>query len=1057
MKKLMVLAVLTIGAVWLYTAVSSTEVPDWENPQVFSVGQVKPHVTYIPFLDGESVCDGARAKSPFYLSLNGKWKFSWVEKPADRPLDFYRDNFDLSAWGEIDVPANWELNGYGYPIYVNSDYEWTPNPDPPHVSHDYNPVGCYKRTFTLPAAWQGRRVFIQLGAVKSAFYIWINGQKIGYNEDSKTPAEWDITAYLRPGSNTVSLEVYRWSDGAFLECQDFWRISGIERDVFLYCTPAVYIRDFFIQAGLDGEHKNGLLTVAVEVKNTSRKKWAHASLDMRLLDAANQEVSRASTPVAVLGRAEGTVVLKKEIPGPFTWTAETPYLYTVVLVLKDRHGKTLEMVGAKTGFRTAEIKNGQLLVNGVPVLLKGVNRHEHDEYTGHVVSEASMVKDIELMKRFNINAVRTCHYPDDPRWYELCDQYGLYLVDEANIESHGMGYGDKSLAKDPAWQGAHLDRTQRMVERDKNHPSVIIWSLGNEAGDGVNFTATADWIRKRDPSRPVHYERAKLGANTDIYCPMYAPISRLEEYVKEKQTRPLILCEYAHSMGNSTGNLQDYWDVIEKHEQLQGGFIWDWVDQGFAKLDEKGRKFWTFGGDYGPKDVPSDLNFCCNGLVSPDRNPHPALWEVKKVYQYVKIRPVDLSAGQIEIVNGYDFRNLDFADVFWQLRLQDRTLAGGVIPKPGISAGEKSQYKLDIPRIEPVAGGEYFLDFQVKTRQADALIPQGHIVATEQLLLPLSKPGAILEPARLPALEVIRAGKDVQVKGADFLIVFDKSSGVLSRYVYKGTELLQSGPGPDFWRAPTDNDFGNKMEERCAAWKNAGKNRRLEVFKANTKNPRRLVISTRFILPDVSCRQEVCYTILGNGRVLIDSRLIPGHLAQAELPRFGLAFQIPAAFDQVSWYGRGPQENYCDRESGADVGLYRGAVADLAVSYYVSPQEYGYRTDTRWLLLQDKAGRGLLVSGLPLFGFSALPYTAEDLTRPFRGATHPNELTKRDFVEVHIDLKQMGVGGDDSWGALPHPQYRLPFGPYTFSVCLEPFDPALGNPFDLVRIKPRQP
>ncbi len=1061
MKEIILSTVLSFGIFflpWFSLPASPQEIPDWENPAVFKLGQVEPHVTYIPFPDEAALLRNERKSSPFYLSLNGRWKFHWVERPADKPANFYLDKFDLSDWREIEVPANWELKGYGYPYYVNSDYEWTQNPVPPSVPHDYNPVGCYKTHFQIPANWKGRRVFLSIGAVKSACYAWINGRKIGYNEDSKTPAEWDITDKLRPGSNSVSLEVYRWSDGAYLECQDFWRISGIERDVYLYSTPAVHIRDFFIHAGLDSLYRDGRLTVEVEIANTSNKKCAGAALEMRLLDAAGQVVVRAGSKLAAV--EPGTVssfVFKQDVAAPFAWTAETPYLYTLALELKDKSGNTLELVGAKTGFRTVEIKNGQLLVNGAAVLLKGVNRHEHDEYKGHVVSEASMIKDIELMKRFNLNAVRTCHYPDDPRWYELCDLYGLYLIDEANIESHGMGYDEKSLAKDPAWQGAHLDRLRRMLERDKNHPSVIIWSLGNEAGDGVNFTACADWVRQRDPSRPVHYERAKLGANTDIFCPMYAPISRLLDYVKEKQTRPLILCEYAHSMGNSTGNLQDYWDVIEAHEQLQGGFIWDWVDQGFARTDEDGVKYWAFGGDYGPKDRPTDYNFCCNGLVSPDRFPHPALWEVKKVYQYVKIRPVDLAAGKIEILNGYAFRSLDFTDVLWKLRLEDNILAEGTIEKPALLPGQKAEFTLALPGIEAVPGGEYFLDFQVKTRQAEPLIPQGHIIAREQLLLPVSKPAEFAAEQDLAALKMTETKTELRLAGSDFEVVFDKVTGALSRYNYKGKELLQSGLVPDFWRAPTDNDFGSGMPERCAAWRHAARNRRLEFFKVIKSHPGRIEIAAGFALPDVASRQEIHYSVLGMGRVLISAHFLPGAVKQAEMPRFGFSLQLPRSFDQAAWYGRGPHENYCDRNSSAFVDLHRSTTADLSFSLYVSPQEYGYRTDTRWLLFQDKSGCGLLVTGSPLFGFSALYHTAEDLTQPARGSMHPNELIEQDFVSVHIDLKQMGVGGDNSWGALPHPQYLLPFAPYEFTFCLEPYAIEKGSPFDLARLKTQTP
>jgi len=640
---------------------------DWENPKLLHINKEDSYSTSVPFPSIEEARTKLRYESKYYYSLNGKWKFNWCYKPDERPKDFYKTEFDVTKWKTIPVPSNWELQGYDYPIYVNIPYEFSKNPTPPLVPKDHNPVGSYRRDFKVPQSWNGREIFIHFADVKSAFYLWINGKLVGFSKGSKLPAEFNITNYLKDGSNTLAVEVYRFSDGSYLECQDFWRISGIERDVYLYSTAKTRIKDFWINADLDDQYKNGIIKIETEIFNYNNAGQDKYFVEYNLFDKNNKLLTKAKQEVEVNRNSAKKIILNSTVDHPLKWTAETPNLYTSVIVLKDQKGKVIDVRTCKTGFRKVEIKNMQLLVNGKAILLKGVNRHEHDEFTGHYISEESMINDIKLMKQANINAVRTCHYPNDPRWYELCDQYGIYLVDEANVESHGMGYGEKSLAKDTLWLDAHLDRNIRMVERDKNHPSIIIWSMGNEGGNGVNFYECYKWIKQRDPSRPIHYERALLDWNTDIYCPMYDGIDGIVNYAKQNLPRPLILCEYSHSMGNSTGNFKDYWDAIESYPNLQGGFIWDWVDQGMAKFNSKGEKFWAFGGDFGPKDVPSDRNFCCNGIVSADRTPHPAYWEVKKVYQFIKIIPVDMSKGIFEVRNKYSFINLDDFELNWEI------------------------------------------------------------------------------------------------------------------------------------------------------------------------------------------------------------------------------------------------------------------------------------------------------------------------------------------------------------------------------------------------------
>lgn len=1036
----------------LASAVQSQPAPDWENPQMFDQGKEAPHATMIPFKDVEEALVGNRTATPYYQTLSGSWKFKWVRRPSDRPLEFHENGFDTSDWDDIPVPSNWELQGYGIPIYVNQPYGWTREPDPPHVDHQWNPVGSYKRSFTVPEDWEGRRVLIHFGAVKSAFYIWINGNKVGYSQGAKTPAEWDITEFLVPGQNTVSLEVYRWSDGSYLECQDFWRLSGIERDVFLWSAPKVRIRDFWARAGLDSDYRDGTLAVDVDLLNMGSA--GSFTVEAQLHDASGQILTKKSNPVKVSGQQNQQLQLAMNVAEPRQWSAESPSLYTLILLLKDARGQTVEIVSTKVGFRTSEIKKGQLLVNGKPILLKGVNRHEHDEFTGHVVDEASMLEDITLLKQFNFNAVRTSHYPNDPRWYELCDQYGLYLIDEANIESHGMGYGDRSLAKDPVWEAAHLDRIQRMVERDKNHPSIIVWSMGNEAGDGVNFTAGYNWIKERDPSRPVHYERALLGPNTDIYCPMYAGLSHLKRYVSEPQSRPLILCEYAHAMGNSTGNLQDYWDVIEEHPQLQGGFIWDWVDQGLARTDINGKKYWAYGGDFGPEDVGSDMNFCCNGLVNADRTPHPALWEVKQVHQYVDIEPANLAKGKIRLRNQYDFQDLSFTDLHWEVVQEGRILGSGVERAPDIAPGEAREYRLGLPRVNADPGVEIYLNIQLKTNREQPLLPLGHVVASQQLILEAT-PRTYIQLKDLPSPIVHENPDYIAVEGEGWYARFDRRLGKLTGLRQGDVDVLMTGPDPAFWRAPTDNDFGNGMPQRCGPWRDASRGRTLQSSSV-TQTPTSVELKFEFALDGVDARSEVFYTVLGSGEIVVTHTLIPGQDSLPELPRFGMHLQLPAQFDQVTWLGRGPHENYCDRKTSAHVGRYQSSVEGLSFSY-VAAQENGTRSDVDWVLFADALGQGVLVSGQPRFSFSAGHNTVEDLTQEYRGQIHANEIPRRDLVDIHLDLKQMGVAGDNSWGARPHRQYTVPFRAYSFTFTLRPYDKKMGPPADLARIKASLP
>jgi len=1021
---------------------------DWENLAVLSRNTEPPHATYIPYASAKDAAQGDPSRSPFWISLDGSWKFKWVPSPSEAPFGFEKEDYDISGWTDFPVPSNWEFRGYGQPIYLDEAMPY--RGDPPYVPRDNNPVGSYRRAFTVPDAWKGRQVFLHFGGVNSAFYVWVNGKEVGYSEDSKTPAEFNITKYVRPGENTLALKVFRYSDGSWLESQDMWRISGIERSVQLYSTPGVRIRDFQANASLDKAFKNGKLEVQVSVGNHRSEPVRGYRLKVELLgpDGASAILEPLQCAVAAPAGGEGNGAVECPVVSPLHWTAETPNLYTVVVSLSDPKGRTIEAVSCKTGFRNVEIRDGLLRVNGVPIRIRGVNRHEHDPRNAKVVSEELMVEDIRLMKRFNINAVRTSHYPNVPRWYELCDRYGLYLVDEANIESHGVSFDpDKTLANKPEWQAAHMDRTRRMVERDKNHPSVIIWSLGNEAGDGINFQATYAWIKKRDATRPVQYEPAKLNPHTDIFCPMYARISRLEEYVRTKENRPLIMCEYAHAMGNSVGNLQDYWDVILAHPELQGGFIWDWVDQGILRTNANGEPFWAYGGDFGPQEVPTSKNFCCNGLVLPDRKPHPHIWEVKKVYQQIHASPIDLAAGKLQIENRFDFTDLRQFAGSWKLEAEGRTIEQGDLPEIELAPHQSLDIEVPYPKFVPEPGVEYFLTVSWKTRKATPLVPAGHEAAWDQFPLPFQAPALkTIDPKDLPPLIMKEDGDSFTFEGKKFSLIFNKAAGTIVSLKYEGTEVLKSGPVPDLWRAPTDNDYGNGMPVRCAVWREAGGKREIKATTGERLGPSRARVDVTGTLPARNSGFTASYTIYGSGDIIISQTFKPGAEGLPELPRFGTQMVLPVGFDTITWYGRGPHENYWDRRTSAAVGVYSGNVMDQ-YHPYIRPQENGYKTDVRWVALTNKEGIGLLATGLPLLSTAAGRFLPDDYEYgPEKGQRHPTDMRPRDMVVFNVDFRQMGVGGDTSWGAKPHDEYMLFPKEYSYSYRLRPFSGRDGTP-----------
>ena len=1040
--------------VFMSVSVSSAQNVDWQDPQMIGRNKEPAHCTLIPWPDANKAVKGPRESSRFYKSLNGRWDFNWAGKPSDRPKDFYAVDYDTSGWDKITVPGNWQIQGYGTPLYSNIIYPF--KKDPPKVMgtppEDYtnfdarNPVGSYKTTFTIPKKWHDREVFLNFDGVDSAFYLWVNGQKVGYSQGSRTPAEFRITKYLKNGQNSLAVEVYRYCDGSYLEDQDFWRLSGIFRDVYLYSTPKIHIRDFWVRSELDENYRDAVMKITAKVhcydNVEAGKDNAGCSVEVVLSDAKGKIVGKKPLATGKIERLAvntySVVEMQAEILNPCKWTAETPYLYDVALTLKDSDDKIIEVEHCRFGFRSVEIKDGRLLVNGKAILLKGVNRHEHDPDTGHYITTESMIRDIMIMKQHNINAVRTSHYPDVPGWYDLCDEYGVYLIDEANIESHGIGYGESSLAKKPQWQKAHLDRTISMVQRDKNHPSVIIWSLGNEAGDGINFKATSDWIRRNDTTRPVHYERAAQGPHTDIVCPMYARIENIVSYAEKPQNRPFILCEYAHAMGNSVGNLQEYWDAIEKYKHLQGGFIWDWVDQGLRKKTADGKKFWAYGGDYG--DKPNDGNFCCNGLVRPDRTPNPSLYEVRKVYQYIKAYPKDLVRGKITVHNKYDFINLDFVTMSWEVTENGEVLQSARNVKLS-QLGPQQQKEITLPlrKFTPKPGREYFLKVQFALAKNMSWAKRGHIVAWDQFKLPLDAGDAPKTAiASMPDLKVEQSADAVTVIGKDFTLRVLETNGAIESFKYKGSELISRPLVPNFWRPPIDNDNGNKMPQRLGVWKNAAPQRKLISLNAENFKDRLVRIVADSKLPAGGGDYHNTYIIYGNGDVVVQASLSPSDKLP-NMPRFGMQMAMPAEFDRITWYGRGPHETYWDRKTGAAVGTYSSSVEKI-VHEYVRPQENANRTDIRWFSLTSDSGTGLIAIGKPLLSCSAWPYTMEALEQ----AKHPHELPRDSAITVNIDYKQMGVGGDNSWGARTHTEYTLGPKNYTYRFYLRPFKAETG-------------
>jgi beta-galactosidase len=1019
------------------------EVPDWENPRVFGINKEMPHATLVPYANERAALAGDAGGSPFVRSLNGRWKFHWVKQPSERPVDFYKPDYDVSGWKEIRVPSNWEMEGYGTPIYTNITYPFKRDAprvtsEPPRTYTAYSerdPVGSYRRTFTVPADWQGRQVFLVFNGVNSAFYVWVNGQKVGYSQDSRLPAEFNITRYLTAGDNVLAVEVYRWCDGSYLEDQDFWRMSGIFRNVEMVARTPVHIRDFYTQTALDAEYRDATLKVNVKVRNTTNDSQA-VSVEAHLLDGGSSGgskpvIARASVPAG----GEASLDLAQAVTNPKKWSAEEPNLYQLVLTLKDAGGKVIEAIPLHIGFRTSEIKDGQLLFNGRPLIIKGVNRHEFDPDLGQVVTTERMIQDIRLMKQNNINAVRTCHYPNVPEWYALCDRYGLYVLDEANIESHGYGANEpQRISTGEDYTEAIVDRVRRTIERDKNHPSIIIFSLGNEAGVGRNFEAARNWAKTAHPELLISYEPGN-SRHSDFLCPMYTPPAEMIPYwEKYGRGRPMFLVEYAHAMGNSTGNFQEYWDVIEAHRQFHGGFIWDWVDQGIRKRGANGKEFWAYGGDFG--DFPNDDNFCTNGLVLPDRTPHPGLAEVKKVYQYIKVEPVDLARGRVRVRNKYLFRNLSNIRGMWELEENGAVIERGALPALALAAGQTQEVQLALKPPRLAAGAEYFLKVTF-TLAADApWAAKGHVVAWDQLEMPYSGSARpALDVAAMPPVTITATAEAFAVASTQFKARVGRQSGALESYEVKGRQLLAAPLAPNFWRPPTDNDRGNDMPKRQGIWREAATKRTVQDVKAEQVSPQVVKVTAVASLAAGASTVRNVYTFYGSGEIEVEQEMTPASQLP-DLPRFGMQMRMPGEFRTVTWYGRGPQENYWDRHTAAAVGRYAEKVENLFFPY-IEPQESGNRTDVRWITFTDRSGFGLKATGLPLLSASAWPFRMEELERH----KHPSEIVPSEDITVNLDYRQMGVGGDNSWGALQHPEYRLPAKPYRYSFRIAPVAP----------------
>ena len=1037
---------LMIFMAFVFSSINVQAIEDWRNPQVFRINKEPAKSFYYSVSNPDAQFSDAPWQQQNYQLLNGDWKFNWVDSPEKRPVDFYKADFDDSQWGSFPVPANWEINGFGTPFYhshacFDNSLEFLDK------AVTYNPVGSYRKSFEVPKTWQDQAIFIHFGAVKSAFYLWINGNKVGYSQDSKTDAAFDISPYVKQGENTLAVEVYRYSDGSYFECQDMWRMSGIERDVYLYSTPKTAIRDIHANTTLTNDYQDGVLEFSAKIDNRAQIKSGKLSVQVDVFKHGQKPIiSKKLTLKELAPGKETEVSFKQVVSKPKLWSAELPNLYRLsVKLLQENESKT-QYIGRHIGFRSTELKNGNILVNGQPVLFKGVNRHEHDPVNGHVISRKSMLEDVKLMKQFNINAVRMSHYPSDPYFYDLADKYGLYVMDEANLESHGLGASnqggsydpEKHIVTKPQWQAAYIDRISNMYQRSKNNPSVVMRSLGNESGDGDNLEASFDWL-KAQQSAPVVSEQAQLRRHTDAYGQMYAPLADIERYAAmQLDDRPVVLIEYEHAMGNSLGNFQEYWDAFEKYDALQGGFIWDWVDQTFAKTTSDGEFYWAYGGDLEPAGTPNSDSFCANGLVFADREPYPYLYEVKKVQQNLSFSDFDLQAETVKVTNKHFFKSLNGYRLRWSL------LADGVVVKTGKNAAlnvgpqQSQRVKVDLPKLNLTS--EYFLNIEVTGEDQTGLLATNHVVAQEQLHLANAYQSASVGSEH--TLKVDSNSEAFTFSGPTFSMSINKRSGLISSLKNNELEYLKSPAHPEFWRAPVYNDMESRNYAKTfPVWQFAGRNIQLVSLAIESATANKAVVKGEYFLPDVESRFFNTWTIHANGQIDADVWFYAApHKKFSELPRIGTLFQLDPQFSSIEYYGRGPHENYVDRKSSAFVGLYKTDVESLYVPY-IRPSENGYRSDVRYVNFLNDKGQGIAFINQSKMGFGAQRYTTDDYDASKKDQVdrnlHPYELQKTDRIFVNIDYMQRGVGGTDSWGAPPLSNYILPWLDYRYSYSFK--------------------
>lgn len=1012
----------------------------WQDATVTHINRMPMTAHYLPFTSENGALaqlkmDDARrfplnTQNERRRSLDGVWKFKLVKNPSLTLTDFFKTSYNVNDWQNINVPGSWELQGFDAPIYTDVTYPFKANP--PFVPQDYNPVGHYVHEFTVPENWKGMDVIMDFEGVESAFYLWINGKMVGYSEDSRLPAHFNISKFLKKGKNRLAMKVFRFSDGSYLEDQDYWKYSGIERNVFIQARPKSRMNDYVLGNKLINQYKDGNFTLDVNMLNPQKGQ----KVEVKVLSATGKSLFKQIQ--SITSPADTLIHFKKLLKNVQPWSAESPYLYTLVINTTDRNGRVEESVAQPFGFRTIEMKNGQLLVNGVAITIKGVNRQEHNAVHGRTLSIGEMVKDVKMMKQFNINAVRTSHYPNYSEWYQLCDKYGLYMVGEANIECHGILDTEyKQLADREDWYPAFHDRMYRMIKRDRNHTAIIIWSMGNESGYGKSFEKLYDMSKAMDPTRPVQYEGGGYYAKSDIYCPMYARIWSLRRHVNQRDERPLILCEYAHAMGNSEGNLKDYWDLIYKYDQLQGGFIWDWVDQTIAKTDDKGHKYWAYGGDMGFVGVVNDSNFCANGLVAADRSLHPHIWEVKKVYQNIAFEPVAFMQNRIKVTNRFDYTTLDNYQLFWAVEANGETIRSGKMNFPTLLPHQTKEMEIPMGTLPAADNKEYFLTLRAFSKQATGAVPAGHEVAIEQMQLPVR-----LEKAQEQVsgqIEKTETEDAITIQGNtnDFSISFSKKTGEMTSLKYDGKEMLLAGLQPNFWRGITDNDVANGTQERCATWREAGKNMVLKSIKTQADN-QKATVTADFDMPEQESQMQITYQMLANGNVEVNMHFIPGNKALPEMPRLGMRMILKGDYDQMTWLGRGPQENYADRKSGYLIGKYSASVWEQ-YHPYVRAQETANKCDVRWFTLASKAGAGIRVEGAEPLSVSAWNFPQDDLLYVPSTIEHRHGgcVDKKDMVWVNIDHLQMGVGGDNTWGAMVHPEYTITPKEWSYSFTIK--------------------